>query len=301
VFGIPERLRVPAVPLPGGGYYFSSVRRFDTNPISVFSYTDYRLFLKDFYEKARIADPKFSHRFISKQVGASSSGWFADLLKFRANLPGTYLVKLVKMMDLDGAEAGYFEALVQYNQAGSLEERNHHFKKLLSFKEMTAELVGEEKFEYYSKWYYSAIRELLFFHEFQGDYGALAKKLDPPIQTSQAREAVKLLETLGFLRKDAQGTYHPDASTLKKDSSFKSLYAVNFLKANMELGIQALEKFQKEQRHISGMTLSFSEKGFHKALLEIESLRKKLVALMEEDPQPEKVYQINLQLFPITQ
>ena len=38
-----------------------------------------------------------------------------------------------------------------------------------------------------------------------------------------------------------------------------------------------------------------------KAVTEIESLRKKLVALMEEDPKPEKVYQVNLQLFPVTQ
>lgn len=281
--------------------YYSIMRPPEKTPVSILEYSDYRSYLKDYYEWAHAQDRNFSHRMIGSKVGTSSSGWFTDVLKSRQNLTGPQLIKLTAFLKLDEKEADYFESLVQFNQSSSLDEKNRHFRKLLAHRDIKAKVVGQEKFEYYSKWYYSAIRELLFFYDFQGDHGALAKKLNPPIRTAEAKEAIKLLESLNFIRKDAQGRLLPFDSTLKKDSSFKSLFAVNFLKANMELGVAALEKFPKEERHISAMTLSFSENGMGKAVEEIENLRKRLLALMEEDPVPEKVYQLNLQLFPLTQ
>lgn len=268
--------------------------------ISVFAYTDFRDYLKDFYDRARSADPKFSQRYISQKVGASSSGWFSDLIKGRVNLSGTQLVRLAALLGLENQALGYFETLVHYNQSGSLEERNHHFRKLAAFKEVPAELLGQDKFEYYSKWYYSAIRELLYFHRFSADYADLARKLNPSIKSQEARDAIELLLRLGLIKKDAQGDFRPSGSTLKKDANHKSLFSANFLRSNMELGMQAIERFEKEERNISGMTLSFSETGFRKAVEEIEALRRRLLALLEEDPKPEKVYQLNLQLFPIT-
>lgn len=272
----------------------------EKSPVSVFEYMDFRQFLRDCYEKLNCLDRKFSHRFIGQKLGMASSGWFADLLKGRTNLSGSHLVKLGELLKLKSNEMGYLETLVQYNQAESLAEKKHYFLRLLSFKETKVDLVGEEKFEYYSKWYYSAIRELLFFHDFKGDFAALGRKLDPPIKASQAQEAIRILVKLGFVRKDAQGRHRSLPATLKKDAAFKSLHAANLLLANMELGMQALDKFRKDERHVSTMTLSYSLPAYQRAVFEIESLRKKLIALMEDDPHPDKVFQCNLQFFPIT-
>jgi uncharacterized protein (TIGR02147 family) len=272
----------------------------ERSPVSVFGYMDFRQFLRDCYEKLRGQDRKFSHRFIARKLGMASSGWFGDLLKARTNLSGSHLVKLADLLNLKANESGYLEALVHYNQASSLAEKKHHFHRLLSFKETKVDLVGEEKFAYYSNWYCSAIRELLFFYDFTGDFAALGRKLDPHIKATQAQEAVRLLLKLGFVRKDAQGRYRSQPATLKKDASFKSPHAVNFLLANMELGMQSLDKFEKEERHVSAMTLSYSQPAFQRAVSEIENLRKSLIALMENDPDPDKVFQFNLQFFPIT-
>ena len=234
------------------------------------------------------------------KVGSSSSGWFSDILKARQNLAGTQLIKLISLLNLSQKEADYFESLVQFNQSASLAEKNRYYRKLISFRDPQSKIVGQDRFEYYSKWYYSAIQELLFFHDFRGDYPSLSKKVYPPIRVYEAMEVIKLLEKLEFIRKDAQGFYRPLESTLKKDASFKSLFAVNYLRAGMELGVAALEFFPKEERHISGMTLSFSESFRKLAIIEIENFRNRLLTLMEEDSHPEKVHQLNLQFFPLT-
>jgi uncharacterized protein (TIGR02147 family) len=269
--------------------------------VSIYSYTDYRVFLRDKYEAIRSVTPKFSQRYIARQVAASSSGWFADILKGRMKLAGAHLLEVAALFGLVGQEAEYFEALVSYNQAGSIAEKNHGFKKLLAFKEWQTDLVGREKFEYYSKWYYSAVRELLFFHDFTGDYKALGKRLRPSITATQAKEAVQLLLRLGFVTKGAGLRLRPQEATLRKDPAFKSLYTANYIKANMELGMRALEEMDKAHRHVSTMTLSYSGPGYERALAEVESLRKRLLALTEEDACPDKVYQFNLQFFPTSE
>lgn len=268
--------------------------------VDLFEYVEYRRFLDNYCRRRKAFDPKFSHRFIATQVRAGSAGWFADIVKGRANLSGTHLVALVRLMKLSEPEAEYFETLVRFDQAGSSDEKNIHYKRLLSLKGVKPELVGKERFEFYREWYHSAIRELLFFHDFRGDYSALGKKLQPAIGVAEARKSVRLLESLGFIHKEAAGRYRPASATLKKDPAFKALHFANLMKSNMTLGMESLDSFSKEERDISGVTLSLSADGFKKAKEEIRALRERLVAMTESDGNPDRVYQFNFHAFPVT-
>ena len=266
----------------------------------IFQFTDFRAFLHSRYEAEKRANPGFSHRFIADTVNASSSGWFSDVVKGRITLTGTFLVKLIKLFSLKPNEAEFFETLVHYAQAGSLEEKNRHMEKILSFKELKVDILGKDKFEYYSKWYFAAIRELLLFQPFRGDYATLARQLSPSIRPPQAKKAIELLERLELIAKDANGIYRPTSSILKKDGAFKSIHLQNFLKTNMELGIEALDRYPKEERDISALTLALEPKDFEKAREEIKAVRKRLLALSEKPGLKKKVYQCNFQVFPMT-
>lgn len=72
----------------------------DKEKISVYDYSDYRLFLRDYYLKRKETDKKFSHRYIAIHTGASSSGWFADIINNRINLTRQYLTALCKLSEL---------------------------------------------------------------------------------------------------------------------------------------------------------------------------------------------------------
>jgi uncharacterized protein (TIGR02147 family) len=270
-----------------------------THPF-IFGYSDFRLFLGDCYKARKEIDKKFSHRYIQEKIGAGSRGWFADLVKGRVTLSGNHMVSLAKLLKLNKNETDYFEAMVDYAQAGSHDEKNRHFQKMLSFKEVRADLVGMDRIDFYGKWYHSAIRELLFFYPFGGDFAALAHKLNPPIRQSEARESVKLLERLGFVETDGRGGYRSKDATLKKDPNFPSVVLANFLKTNIEMAVEALERYPKDERDISALTISLSEGAFEQVKEEIRALRKRILALTETDPHPAKVYQCNFQFFPLS-
>jgi uncharacterized protein (TIGR02147 family) len=268
--------------------------------LDVFAYLDFRKLLADLYRRGKSANSRFSHRFIASQVGAASTGWFADILKGRSNLSGNHLVRLLPLFGLTGPEEEYFENLVRYDQAGSTEEKTRHYRKILSIKGVKPDLVGRDQFEFYGEWYHAVVRELLFFYEFKGDYTALARKLSPPITAAEAKKSIQLLEKLGFLKKGPAGSVRPQEATLKKDPAFKAIHLQRFMQANAQLGMAALEIVPKEERDISAMTLSLSASGLAKAKEEFRALRNRLLALTESDPSPERVYHCNLQLFPVT-
>jgi uncharacterized protein (TIGR02147 family) len=272
----------------------------DKPAIDIFAYADFRQFLGDCAKSLKRQSPKFSQRYIQEKVGASSSGWLTDVVKGRINLTSHMLIRLAQLLRLQPDETEYFEALVDYQQAASAEEKSRRLEMLLARKDVKMDLVGQEKFDFYREWYHSAVRELLCFHRFKDDYAALAKKLDPPIRPSQARESIKLLLALELIKADAQGNLRPTALIVKKDGAFKSLYMADFFRKKMELGMQALDRFGKDDRDVSSMTISLSRKSFAIAKADLQALRKKLLRLAEREQGPEFVYQCNFQIFPIT-
>lgn len=268
--------------------------------VEIFAYTDFRKYLGDYYQARKKADRRFSHRFIQEKAGASSAGWFADVVKGRTNIAGGHILKLAKLLGLKNTETDYFESMVHFGQAASLEERSRNFRKMMAFKEVRADLVGMDRLEFYSKWYHGAIRELLFFHPFRGDYAELARRLSPPIRQADARESVALLERLGMVEPNSIGGYKAREAVLKKDPSFPSVVMANFLKNNMELAIEALDRYSKEERDLSCLTVSLSEPAFAQVKEDIRALRKRILAMTETDPTPTKVYQCNFQFFPLS-
>jgi uncharacterized protein (TIGR02147 family) len=60
---------------------------------NIFTFTDYRAFLRRHYEEQKGKDPKYSHRYFSAKAGISSSGFFADVLSGKRNLTPALIFK----------------------------------------------------------------------------------------------------------------------------------------------------------------------------------------------------------------
>ncbi len=179
------------------------------NSLSIYNYTDYRIFLRDYYSNQKKIDKNFSHRFVALHVGASSSGWFSDIINARINLTQVYMVKLCKLLKFKQRESDYFELLVNYGQAESLEQKNRYLLKIFTYKEVKFSLIHREHFEFYTKWYITAIRELLFFYNFSDDFVTLSKQLDPRIKPVEARTAIEILQTCELIQKNSEGFFKP--------------------------------------------------------------------------------------------
>lgn len=282
----------------------------DHLPIRLFDYTDYRSFLKDALQALKEKDPKFSQRWVLQRLGLRSSGWLADLLAGRRKLSRPQAALFSQILSLSAREELYFQTLVDYDQAKSLAEKNRCYEKLLTFHEIPKDLIDPDRFEYFSHWWIPAVREYLLVEPFRGDAERLASRMRPTITPAQAKSAVDVLERLGMVKRYASGELRPSVEHVKKQSQFSApVHYYRYLKAQMELGMGAMESTPKEERDISAVTVTLSEEGFSKLREELKELRQRMIQLSEAenrkfwkgvDGDSRRVFQAVLQLFPVT-
>jgi uncharacterized protein (TIGR02147 family) len=267
----------------------------------IFNYTDYRKYLSDQYRELKAKDPKYSHRYMSLKMGYGSAGFFADVIAGRKNLTGPLPLKLARFLELQKEAEEYFINLVLFNQAATMDEKNRYYEKLMGVVRIDVKILEADKFQYFSQWFYTAVRELLTFHPFQGDFKALGKKLDPPITPVQAKQAVQLLVDTRLLRLDPDGFYRPTDALISTGEGFSSLNVANFQRAFLDLAREGLDRHPSQERDYSTLTLPLAGEDLPRARLAIAKLRSYLMALSEKSRPPKRVYQFNFQAFPLTE
>lgn len=266
---------------------------------SIFSFLDYRAFLRQAFESRKAEGAKFSYRYLAGKVGLNA-GFLLRVLKGERNLSLNHALKIAEVFRLKKKESAYLELLILFNQAEDPKEKQLYQKKLLAFPKTRVKKVETAQFGFYEKWYYTAIREILNFHPFRGDYAKLAGTLEPAIKPAEARSAVELLLALGFLRKGPNGGYSLDSQFIGTGSSIPPAVIHKYQLATMELAIGSLARFAKEERDVSTVSLSLSGAGLEAVKELTREYRKGLMEIADGDSAADRAFQLNIQLFPVS-
>lgn len=267
--------------------------------LNIFSYFDYQQFLRDYYEEKKKGTSFFSYRYIGGKIGLDA-GFLVKVLQGKMHLALKSVPKIVAYLQFDNKESEYFETLVRYGRAVSGNEVKFYFEKLLSLKSVDANALAESQYEFYQKWYYSAIRELIGFYEFQGNFSALAAKMNPPISAKEAKKAVALLERLNLICKDETDRYRQTEKFITTSEKWKSAAIHSFQKETIRLAGESLDRLPKRLRDVSTVTIAVSHKDFDEIREKIADLRRSLLQMTNEND-ADCVYQINIQAISLTQ
>jgi uncharacterized protein (TIGR02147 family) len=276
-----------------------SARKHDSEGPSVFRYTNYRTFLHDFLQ-ANKGVRSLSHRAILRQMGITSTGFLSNVISGKNNLTTGHIHRLVKILKLKRQEARFFEALVFFTQAGSIEEKNEYFARLKSLQKADIKTLNPEQFSMFAKWHFPVVRELIACFPFRDDFKALAKKVVPRITPKEAQEAVSALEGMGLIRKNEKGFYEQVNAVVSSGDEVTSLHVANFQLSTMDIAKQALGEIRGRERDISVLTLSLSRESFKKMKSEIQAVRKRILKAANEEENPKRVYQCNINFFPVS-
>lgn len=267
----------------------------------LFSYTDYARFIKDFYEEKKRANKAFSYAAFAKKAGFKTRSYLIEVAAGKKELSRASLYSVAKAMDLGPKETEYFEALVGFQHAGTFKEREFHFRKLESLAgKAPGRLLEESQFAYFSAWYHPVVRELVCMPRFDGDLGKLARSLQPAITGRQAKESVELLLKLGLLVKTPAGKFRQADGAVRTGDGLKSFLILKYQKENLRLADEALDAVDPEVRDISTFTAGVSPACFATLRKELQAFRAHLANLVDKDQGQDRVYQLNLQLFPVS-
>ena len=269
--------------------------------MNIFDYTDYRKFLYDYYIEQKSKHSFFTVRYIAEKVGFRSASFFSQLIKGRSNISLELAGKFSTFLGFTDNQRAYFQTLICYNQAKCHDDKRIFFEKLTSFRHSRIKKIDAKLFAFYDKWYYSAIRELLHFYSFYGDFKELARLLEPSITPQQAKTAINRLLKWGLIKKDELGLYHrSDNQSITTGPDAQSFYINNYQQAVLHLAKAALDNFPRNERQFSTLTMSLSQSGYKRFEDELQQIRHRLLAIAEQDSSEDRVYQLNIQLFPLT-
>jgi uncharacterized protein (TIGR02147 family) len=267
--------------------------------INVYNYTNFRDLLKDYYEIGKKSNPSFSYRSFLKKAGIAAVGIYHDIVNSRNNLSKTLVFKFARAMGMNRNETEYFENMVNFNQAKSVEDKNLYFERMMRFYASKAYKVESSQYAFYSKWYYSAIRELLAIGDFNDDPALIAKSLSPSIRPHEAKKALDVLMKIRLIKKSTRGYYKPQNAVITTGPEVKSLNVANFQREMMGLAKEAIDRFPAKHRNISTLTININKADYPAIEAEIVGCRKKILAMAERSQEPDRVYQVNFQMFPL--
>jgi uncharacterized protein (TIGR02147 family) len=267
---------------------------------SIYKYLNYREYLHDYFVEQKQFQKQLTHRVILKKMKITSTGFLSNVIAGKKNLNSEMSKKLGKIINLATRERRYLNNMVSYNQARSIEEKKGFLDRLLAMRKTDLAQISDHQFSIFSVWYYVYIRDLLCFFDFKGDYQALADRLDPPIKPEEAETAIRELEKLGFIAKDNDGFYRPRECLITTGDEAHSVQLANFQLATMDLAKRSLEKHPADKRDISFVSLTLSADSFGLVKSEVQAFRKRLLLMAKDEKKPDRVYQCNIQLFPVT-
>jgi uncharacterized protein (TIGR02147 family) len=268
----------------------------------IWDFTDYRAFLKDVIAAAKAGGQPISNRWIARELGINSTSYATLLLQGKRNLNRINAGKLSRLLGLSKSESNYFEALVEFNQAGKPEDRDRASRNLLALQRRRGDpqRVDPDRYHYYGEWYHSVVRALAHLLSRSGNYEELGSMLIPPISAAQARKSVELLEKLGFIGKNGRGGWEVLSPSITTGEGIRSLQVANFQRETLRLAWEALDRVPKELRDISTLTVGISENGFREIRDLIKRFREQVDEVVRRDAVEDRVYQLNLQLFPLS-
>jgi uncharacterized protein (TIGR02147 family) len=269
--------------------------------VDIFEYIDYRKLLKDLHEERKAANPAFSYRYIAQKVGFSSAGFFTNILQGKRNISAENIFKFAAVFKLKRQETEYFELLVLFDQAKSHERKKYYFEKILSSKRSKIKQTEAWQYEFYSQWYYTAVREVLDVFRFDGkDYGELAKKVSPTITPTQAKKAVELLEKLGMVKQGKDGVYAQCDDLITTGYDAPTVAVTNFLVSTIDLAREAIDRYPRDKRSISTLTFSCSAEGFKSIEERLKTFRREVLEIVRDDKNRDRVYHVNFHIFPMS-
>ena len=268
----------------------------------IYAYSNYREFLRNMYTEFKNSQPSFSYRYFAKKAGFTSPNFLKLVIDGKRNLSEESIRKFADAFKLGRKEKRFFELLVHYNQAANSDRRQQYYQELLEFPEYrNAHELEKEQYEYLSHWYYPAVLELSHLPSFQEYPGWIAERLQNKVSVKEVLSAIDVLSRIGLLMRDENGKLKPAHKALTTGEEARSLAAFSYHEQLLNLAKQALKQ-RAEEREFAAMTMAVSETEMKKLKDMIRDFRKRVVNVLtqEKKEEPEKVYQLNVQLFSLT-
>jgi uncharacterized protein (TIGR02147 family) len=274
-------------------------------------FVDHRKYLAAFYafkqEETRGLLRPFSYSDFSAAADIKSPNYLKLIIEGKRNLSLDMCKKFSRALRHSRGESKEFALLVDYCQEKDPLQRTRKLKDLSEYRAQKALQTGDinpKTWDQVSNWLVWVLYAMADQKGVQFIPSHLQKLLRGRVNEAQIQRALgKLLEG-----KDIQ--IDPESKEARRTrltlSGLEDVPAELVRKIQSELiylGLESLHKNTIHEREVSGFTLAMTDKEFEWVRFELRKLRKQIqkeISIKREQTPGDRVYQVNIQLFPVT-
>lgn len=281
-----------------------------SRPPVLSEYSDFRQYLRDFYEfkKATLSTAirPYSYAAFSASADIKSPNYLKLIIEGQRNLSMDMVGKFARAMGLSKEQAIEFKALVLYGQARDPLERNRYLKALSELrvkKQIESGEIDTEAWDKVPSWVSWALHALTDQAGMDFDPAKLRRVLRERVSAEEIRRAIELLLASGELAKDEQGKLVRGRELINGADKIPVAMVRKIQAELIYLGLESLFQDDPTEREIGALTVALTKEEFEQIKFEVRQLKKRLLKdtkVKRMTTKGERVYQLNFQLFPIT-
>jgi uncharacterized protein (TIGR02147 family) len=279
------------------------------NPI-LSDYMDYRLFLADFYhykkDQTKASLRPYNYAIFSAAADIKSPNYLKMIIEGKRNLSMDMVSKFGRACGFNKAQSDEFKLLAIFNQSEDPADRNFALKKLSEYRVEQQLKHGEfdrKVFEKVPNWIGWIIYALVDQSGVSFEIPQLKKLLRGKASETEINHALDSLLASGELVKDLETQKIQKGKPTEAPEEIPAALIRKLQMQLMYLGLESLYQDDASEREFGSLTMSLTEKEFEEIKFKLRQMRKSLhkensIARMAE--KGDRVYQLNLQLFPVS-
>lgn len=273
-------------------------------------YMDYRLYLSDFYHakkaQTQSAIRPYSYAIFSAAADIKSPNYLKMIIEGKRNLSPDMVVKFAKACGFNKAQTQEFLLLVNFNQSEDPADRNYALKLLSEYRveqKLKHGQLDRKVFEKVPNWVGWIIYAMVDQAGVCFKISELRELLRGKASENEIEQALDSLLSSGELIKDEITHEISKGKPTEAPEEIPSALVRKLQMQLMYLGLESLYQDHTAEREFGSLTMSLTAKEFEEIKFKLRQLRKSLhkdnsIARMTE--KGDRVYQLNLQLFPVT-
>lgn len=276
----------------------------------VSDYLDYRQYLQDFYLYKRSQTKNqlrpYTYSVFAAAADIKSPNYLKMIIEGKRNLSEDMIMKFAKALSLNKARSTEFRLLVLFNQTTDPAERNLLLKELSEVRvegKIKSGEIDQKTWDKVPSWVTWVVYAMIDQEGVSFQTEEMKTLLRGKAKADEIEQAIEKLISSGDVIKDENGKLKK-ARALTEGAEDIPVALIRKLQAQlMLLGLESIYEDNPTEREFGTLTLSLTKTEFEDIKFKLRQLRKQLnkdnsIARMQTPG--ERVYQLNLQLFPVT-
>ncbi|MBX2988296.1 MAG: TIGR02147 family protein [Bdellovibrionaceae bacterium] len=277
---------------------------------SVSDYMDYRVYLADWYAHRRKLSQgeirPYGYQMFSAAANIKSPNYLKMIIEGRRNLSDDMIGKFGKALGLNKEQTEEFRYLVHSSQATDPVDRNVYLKKLSELRverKLRSGEIDRKTWEKIPNWVAWVVYAMVDQEGVSFDLPTLKRLLRGKATEHEIDESLKGLLASGELSRNDEGVLVKSRHLIESPEDVPVALVRKLQAQLMLLGLESLYQDAPTDREFGTLTLAMTKAEFEEVKFKLRQLRKSVHkdnAIARGQGKGERVYQLNIQLFPVS-